>query len=166
MWIMNQHRVTWMQVHKAHQVLISFAQEFKIIYCQHLVSHINFVQPCVHSLVHLPCEAIRLGPPICSSQWTLERTIGNLGKEIKQHSNPFANLSQRGIQCARTNTLQAMIPVLLLDVPWPRAARAALQRPHPLCSVLWACIVSEQRSRAYFHCSVFCGSRIVSGPPF
>ena len=29
-----------------------------------------------------------------------------------------------------------LIFVLLLDVPWPRAARAALQRPHPLCSVL------------------------------
>ena len=56
--------------------------------------------------------------------------------------------------------------LLLLDVPWPRAVRAALQRPHLLCSVLSACIVSEQRSRAYFHCSVFCGSRNVSGPPF
>ena len=28
------------------------------------------------------------------------------------------------------------VRVLLLDVPWPRAARAALQRPHPLCSVV------------------------------
>ena len=56
--------------------------------------------------------------------------------------------------------------MLLLDLPWPRAVWAALQRPHLLCSVLWACIVSEQHFRGYFHCSVFCGSRIVSGPPF
>ena len=66
----------------------------------------------MHSLVHLPREVICIGPPICSSQWTLERTIGNLGEEIKQHSNPFANLSQRGIRRACVNALVAMIPDL------------------------------------------------------
>ena len=73
------------------------------------------------------------------------------------------------ISCPTSQNLLLSKPpvlLLLLDVPWPRAARAALQRPHLLCSVVWACIVSEQRSRGYFHCSVFCGSRIVSGPPF
>ena len=62
--------------------------------------------------MHLSREVIRLGPPICSSQWTLERTIGNLGEEIKQHSNPFGNLSQRGIRRAQVNALKAMIPGL------------------------------------------------------
>jgi hypothetical protein len=38
--------------------------------------------------------------------------IGNLGEEIKQHSNPFANLSQHGIRHARVNALKAMIPDL------------------------------------------------------
>jgi hypothetical protein len=38
--------------------------------------------------------------------------IGNLGKEIKQHSNPFANLSQRGIRHAQVNAIKAMIPDL------------------------------------------------------
>ena len=71
----------------------------------------------MHSLLHLPREVIRIGPPICSSQWTLERTIGNLGEEIKQHSNPFANLSQRGIRRAQTNALVAMIPDLPVDSP-------------------------------------------------
>ena len=45
----------------------------------------------------------------------LERTIGNLGEEIKQPSNPFANLSQHGIQHARVNALTAMIPDLAPD---------------------------------------------------
>ena len=63
----------------------------------------------------MPQEVIRLGPPICSSQWTLERTIGNLGEEINQHSNPFANLSQRGILWARANALYAMVPGLSSD---------------------------------------------------
>jgi hypothetical protein len=39
------------------------------------------------------------------------------GGEIKQHSNPFANLSQHGIRWARTNALVAMIPGLPVDDP-------------------------------------------------
>jgi hypothetical protein len=110
--LMNQHRITLANVRDAHKALLSFAQEFEILYCQRLPTRIHFVRPCIHSLVHLPREVIRIGPPICSSQWTLERTIGNLGEEIKQHSNPFANLSQRGIRRARVNALKAMIPDL------------------------------------------------------
>ena len=109
---MNQHNISQDNVRDAYLALASFAQEFEEIYCQRLVTRIHFVRPCLHSLVHLPREVIRLGPPLCSSQWTLERTIGNLGEEIKQHSNPFANLSQRGIRRARVNALKAMIPGL------------------------------------------------------
>lgn len=122
--LMNQHKITLENIRDAHEALCSFAQEFEIIYCQRLPTRIHFVRPCVHSLVHLPREVLRLGPPICSSQWTLERTIGNLGEEIKQHSNPFANLSQRGIRRAQTNALMAMIPELDVD----RSAESHLPR--------------------------------------
>jgi hypothetical protein len=108
--LMNQHNISQDNVRDAYLALASFAQEFEEIYCQRLVTRIHFVRPCLHSLVHLPREVIRLGPPLCSSQWTLERTIGNLGEEIRQHSNPFANLSQRGIRRAQVNALKAMIP--------------------------------------------------------
>jgi hypothetical protein len=97
--------------------LCSFVQEFEMIYCQHLPMQIHFVWLCMHSLTHLPQEVICLGPPICSSQWTLERMIGNLGEEIKQHSNPFANLSQWGIRQAHVNMLKALIPDLAVDGP-------------------------------------------------
>jgi len=107
---MNQHNISQDNVRDAYLALASFAQEFEEIYCQRLVTRIHFVRPCLHSLVHLPREVICLGPPLCSSQWTLEHTIGNLGEEIKQHSNPFANLSQRGIRRARVNALKAIIP--------------------------------------------------------
>ena len=66
----------------------------------------------MHSLVHLPHEVLCIGPPICLSQWTLERTISNLGEEIKQHSNLFANLLQQGIRCSHVNALMAIIPDL------------------------------------------------------
>ena len=112
---MNQHQITLSNVREAHQALLLFAQEFEMLYCQCLPTRIHFVRPCIHSLVHLPREVIRISPLVCSSQWTLECTIGNLEEEMKQHSNPFANLSQRGIRRARINTLKAMIPDLDVD---------------------------------------------------
>ena len=110
--LMNQHKITQDSICKAQRALASFAQQFEIIYCKRLATRIHFVRPCIHSLVHLPQEVVRIGPPICSSQWTLERTIGNLGEEIKQHSNPFSNLSQRGVRRAQVNAITAMIPDL------------------------------------------------------
>jgi hypothetical protein len=42
----------------------------------------------------------------------MERTIGNLGEEIRLHSDPYAKLSQRVIEQARTNALYALTPDL------------------------------------------------------
>ena len=81
--LMNQHRILEANVCDAYQALLSFAQEFKLFYCQHLPTCIHFVRPCMHLLVHLPHEVLQIGPPICSSQWMLECTISNLGEEIK-----------------------------------------------------------------------------------
>ena len=42
----------------------------------------------------------------------MERTIGNLGEEIKQPSNPYVNLSERGSKRAQINAIYAMYPEL------------------------------------------------------
>lgn len=39
----------------------------------------------------------------------MERTIGNLGQEIKQPSNPFANLSERSVKRCQVNILTALV---------------------------------------------------------
>ena len=66
----------------------------------------------MHALLHVAPEVVRVGPGVYYTQWTMERTIGNLGEEIKQPSNPFANLSQRGIRRSQVNALKAMVPDL------------------------------------------------------
>ena len=38
--------------------------------------------------------------------------IGNLGEEIKQPSQPFANLSERGLHRCQVNALQSVLPHL------------------------------------------------------
>lgn len=45
----------------------------------------------------------------------MECAIGNLGQEMKQHSNPYANLSRRGCRRAQVNALKALIPDLEPD---------------------------------------------------
>jgi hypothetical protein len=42
----------------------------------------------------------------------MERTIGNLGQEIQQPSNPYANLSQEGLRRCQVNTLLSVLPEL------------------------------------------------------
>ena len=71
----------------------------------------------MHGLLHLAPDTIRLGPGAYCSQWTLERTIGNLGEEIKQPSNPYANLANCGLCHSQTAALHAMLLELVVTTP-------------------------------------------------
>ncbi|KAG1766975.1 hypothetical protein EDD22DRAFT_773620 [Suillus occidentalis] len=42
----------------------------------------------------------------------MERTIGNLGQEIRQLSRPYANLSREGVRRCKVNTLLSIMPDL------------------------------------------------------
>ncbi|KAM6491245.1 hypothetical protein JOM56_013484 [Amanita muscaria] len=68
----------------------------------------------IHLLSHIAHEITRIGPLACYSQWTMETAIGNLGEEIRQDYNPFANISQCGIIRAQTNAIKSMMPNLAL----------------------------------------------------
>lgn len=108
--IVQQHNIKKQDIITAHELLVSFAHDFEVLYYQRRVDRIHFVRQSIHALLHLAPEIFRIGPPICSSQWTMERTIGNLGQEIRQPSNPYANLSQRGLLRCQVNALISMIP--------------------------------------------------------
>lgn len=110
--IIQQYNIKTYDLITAQQLLQSFAHEFETLYYQRQTSRLHFCRQSIHALLHLAPEVARLGPPICSSQWTMERTIGNLGEEIRQPSNPYANLSQRGLLRCQVNALIAMIPDL------------------------------------------------------
>ncbi|KAG1809096.1 uncharacterized protein BJ212DRAFT_1209769, partial [Suillus subaureus] len=42
----------------------------------------------------------------------MKQTIGNLGQEIWQPSNPYTNLSKEGVQHCQVNTLLSIMPEL------------------------------------------------------
>ncbi|KAG6864055.1 hypothetical protein C0991_000548 [Blastosporella zonata] len=108
--IIYQRRITKVQLPLAHRYLIEFVTEFEVLYVDRRCDRIHFVRPIVHVLVHLALEAIRVGPGITSSQWTMERNIGNLVEEIKQDSTPYMNLSQRAVERAEVICLKALLP--------------------------------------------------------
>ncbi|KAF9232038.1 hypothetical protein BU15DRAFT_90753 [Melanogaster broomeanus] len=98
-------QITSQQIQEAHILLCSWEREFEELYYQRREDRLHFVRPSAH-------QTLRKGPPICYAQWTMERTIGNLGQEIRQPSAPYANLSQEGVRRCQINALLASMPEL------------------------------------------------------
>jgi hypothetical protein len=118
--IINQHKITSAQLLQAADALKRFAQQFEELYYQRRVDRIHFVRQSIHQCFHLAWEVTRVGPPIISSQWTMERTIGNLTQELRQPSNPYANLVQRALLRCQINSLKNIIPDLEEPTSLPR----------------------------------------------
>lgn len=110
--LLLQEEITLQELREAEHLIAEFSNDFELLYVQRRTDRIHFVRACVHTLSHMATETVRLGPCIIYSQWSLERTIGNLGEEIRQHSNAYANLAQRGIRRSQVNALKAMVPAL------------------------------------------------------
>jgi hypothetical protein len=108
--IMYQREISTSQLQLANGLLQEWVVEFEQIYYCQKTERLHFVRQCVHSLTHLVPEALRIGPPSLSSQWTMERVIGVFGSLIKQPSNPFANLTEQARKVAEVNAITAMWP--------------------------------------------------------
>lgn len=110
--IFNQHRIMANDLMEAQEAILHFCQDFEVLYYQRRAERLHFVRPSLHSLTHIGPGVLLAGPSIVSSQWTMERTIGNLVEEIRQPSNPYMNLSKRGLYRCQLNALKSLIPDL------------------------------------------------------
>ncbi|KAF9456105.1 hypothetical protein BDZ94DRAFT_1351950 [Collybia nuda] len=110
--IFHQHKISKQELLDGHEAILSFCQEFEVLYYHQLIAQLHYIQPGVHSLTHLGTGVVKAGPGIISSQWTMECTIGNLVEEICQPSNPYMNLSRQGLLQAQLNALKSLIPDL------------------------------------------------------
>ena len=108
---------------KAHQYLTEWELEFEVFYYQRQVSRLHLVHLCIHAVLHLARETVRCGPLNLLAQWVLENLIGNLGREVHQHSNPFMNLCQRGLLRAQTIALNSIVPDLDLGPSLKRGSQ-------------------------------------------
>ncbi|KIK90751.1 hypothetical protein PAXRUDRAFT_151248 [Paxillus rubicundulus Ve08.2h10] len=107
--IMCQHSITQQQLQHAHGLLCTWERDFEHFYYQLKHDRLHFIRPATHQVIHLVVEAIHKGPPICYMRWTMERTIRNLGQEIQQPSQPYANLACEGVRWCQVNTLISIL---------------------------------------------------------
>ncbi|KAI0366722.1 hypothetical protein BV20DRAFT_628003 [Pilatotrama ljubarskyi] len=110
--IVFQRESSGTQRERAHILLSDFAYDYEVLYVQRKISRMHFVPQCMHGITHTATETCRIGSLICTCQFAMERIIGDLGAEIRQPSNPYANLSQRALRRARVNALKTMLPDL------------------------------------------------------
>lgn len=110
--ILMQRSINAAQVREAHSFLIQFVEEFEHLYYQRRPDRLHFCRPWLHTLLHTAPEILRVGPGCYGSQHTMERAIGDLGKDIRQPSNPFANLSQIALRRSQINALLNSCPEL------------------------------------------------------
>ncbi|VDC03551.1 unnamed protein product [Peniophora sp. CBMAI 1063] len=108
--ILYQHKIAADKLKAAHKSLVTFAREFEAIYYRGMRSRIHFCRHSVHQLPHLGPLTTACGPLCLVSQWAMERMIGDLGRELRQPGNPFANLTKRAVVRAQVNNLKSMIP--------------------------------------------------------
>ena len=80
--ILIQHCITAVQVCEAHSSLIQFVEEYEHLYYQQCPDRLHFCQPWLHTLLHTAHEILHVGPGCYGSQNTMERAIGDLGKDI------------------------------------------------------------------------------------
>ncbi|KAG6830291.1 hypothetical protein H0H92_001369 [Tricholoma furcatifolium] len=126
--LLYRRQIPLKHIQEAHQLLCQFYEEFETIYVERKPERIHFLRQSLHLLTHLGPETIRAGPLISYSQWTMETIIGNLGDEIRQDKDPYANISQRGLLRAQTNVLQNIVFQNPLSLEASR--KPPVSRPH------------------------------------
>jgi len=120
--IFYQRAISSKQLRLAHRFLLEWVVEFEDIYYKQKTERLHFVRQCVHSLVHLGPETVRIGPPSLSAQWTMERVIGVFGSLLRQPSNLFSNLREQAKKVAEINAVVAMWPEIEFETGEPHGS--------------------------------------------
>ncbi|KAI8980787.1 hypothetical protein BD414DRAFT_420566 [Trametes punicea] len=95
---------------ESKQCLTAAVEDYERLYYARDLDRLHVVRPCLHNIWHGPDQIVLLGSLIGCTQLPMERLIGDLGSEIKQPSNPYANLSQRAFRRCQVNAVKAMMP--------------------------------------------------------
>ncbi|SJL09586.1 uncharacterized protein ARMOST_12966 [Armillaria ostoyae] len=116
--LLQQHRkILPEQLVEGTRLLCEFVKEFEELYYMRREARLHFIRQSVHMLTHIGPETVRVGPLACYAQWVMETIIGNLGEEIRQDLDPYANISQRAILRAQMNCIRFQIPDIQLTPP-------------------------------------------------
>ncbi|KIK00373.1 hypothetical protein K443DRAFT_100538 [Laccaria amethystina LaAM-08-1] len=67
------------------------------------MDHLHFSQLWLHTILHIGPEVIHIGPGAYICQYTREHTIGDLGQQIQQPSDPYANICKNSLLLCQAN---------------------------------------------------------------
>lgn len=87
--LIHQRKITRPQLLETHTYFVDFVTIFEEPYYERMEERLHFCRQSIHALLHFAPEVLRTGSGVCSGQWPMERTIGNLAEEIRQPSNPY-----------------------------------------------------------------------------
>ncbi|KAL0569481.1 hypothetical protein V5O48_012478, partial [Marasmius crinis-equi] len=107
---------------EAKRNLMEFVVLFEHYYYHRRMDCLHFVRPCIHALLHIIDELLRVGSLTEVSQWTTERTIANYERRIRLHSDPSGNLRVEIAEQAIANAFYAMFPSLKPPKPTTNAS--------------------------------------------
>ncbi|EIW81874.1 hypothetical protein CONPUDRAFT_152775 [Coniophora puteana RWD-64-598 SS2] len=110
--LLCQYQISREDLEEADRLLSSWVMQFEELYYEQREDRLHFVRHIIHQLTHYASEVYAKGPPIIYAQWTMERTIGNLGREIRQPSHIYENLSREALRRCQVNALKLLIPEL------------------------------------------------------
>src|ERR1700733_10639215 len=119
-----QEEILATELIEAQGSIMKWANNFEKIYCERDQDRLNFVRPSMHAPLHLGHGTQWVGPVAIYAQWTMERLIGNLGREIGQHSDPYENLAQRAVRRCQINALKISNPSIEETPKTPKSAFA------------------------------------------
>jgi hypothetical protein len=117
-----QRSISITSLQKADFALREYVIQFEQFYYQRQINRIHFIRQCLHSLTHLAAETLRCGPLSGCAQWCMESAVGSFGREVRSHSNTFANIANRGVIRAQINAIKARIPDLEPEPALPRGS--------------------------------------------
>lgn len=83
--ILHQRSIPRAHLQMAEVSMQEFHHEFELLYVQRRTDRLHFMRPCLHALLHIPPETVRIGPTPLYSTWTMERLIGDLGVRFANH---------------------------------------------------------------------------------
>jgi hypothetical protein len=98
----------------AHSAQVEAHQQFEEIYYDRDPRRLNVCRQSIHNCTHGAPEIQRVGPLSLLSQYPLERTIGDLGRQIRnfQGEKMYTNFAHMGWRQTQINALYAIFPEL------------------------------------------------------
>lgn len=110
--ILVQRSIKMEQVEEVREHMVLFVEEFENLYYQRKLTRMHFCRALLHSLLHTGPEIPRMGPGAYDNQYPLERTIGELGSELRQPGSPYANLMEIVKRRSQINAVKVLHPEL------------------------------------------------------